>query len=86
MNKPHAVIMDLDGTLCNTDHRIHHLRKDPKDWGAWNDGIKDDELNINVKRAVFGLIRPFAVDPSALLIVTGRFEKYRAATSRARDG
>lgn len=29
--KPSAIICDLDGTLCNVDHRLHTVRP-PKDW------------------------------------------------------
>jgi hypothetical protein len=35
MSKP-AIIVDLDGTLCNSDHRIHHVMKTPPDYDSFN--------------------------------------------------
>ena len=78
--KQEAIILDLDGTLCNTDHRIHHLNKTPKDWDSWNAGIMDDEINFQVKCAVYGLLQLLHTHPKKLLIVTGRFEEFRTAT------
>ena len=28
-------IFDIDGTIANTDHRVHHLEGDKKDWKSW---------------------------------------------------
>jgi predicted kinase len=47
-HKPLAVISDLDGTLCNVDHRLHFVRKpkgDKKDWKSFFDNIIYDGLN-----------------------------------------
>lgn len=35
-------IFDLDGTLANLDHRLHHIQSKPKNWDAFNAGIMDD--------------------------------------------
>lgn len=46
--KPSAIICDLDGTLCNVEHRRHHVRPpegQKKNWPAFFDGIKDDTVN-----------------------------------------
>jgi predicted kinase len=45
--KPIACIFDLDGTLCNVDHRRHHVRTEgkKKNWVAFMEGIKDDTVN-----------------------------------------
>ena len=29
------VVFDLDSTLANGEHRLHHIRKEPKDWDAF---------------------------------------------------
>lgn len=29
------VVFDLDGTLANSDHRVHFLEREPKDWRAF---------------------------------------------------
>lgn len=44
-DKPSAVICDLDGTMCNTDHRKHWVAGEKKNWAMWNAGIKNDSLN-----------------------------------------
>jgi len=36
-------IFDIDGTLSNGDHRLHHIKKDPKDWRAYFAECYDDE-------------------------------------------
>lgn len=28
-------LFDLDGTVANGDHRLHHIQKQPKDWRAF---------------------------------------------------
>lgn len=46
--KPHAIICDLDGTLCNIDHRLHFVKKpkgEKKDWPSFFYNIHDDRLN-----------------------------------------
>jgi hypothetical protein len=40
-----AIICDLDGTLCNIDHRLHHVRNGNKDWDSFFAGISDDSIN-----------------------------------------
>lgn len=35
-------IFDLDGTLANAEHRIHHINGEKKDWGAFFSAAKDD--------------------------------------------
>lgn len=44
--KPLAVICDLDGTLCNIDHRLHFVRGEgKKDWKSFFEALKDDMVN-----------------------------------------
>ncbi len=30
--KEKAIIVDLDGTLCNIDHRLKYVQKEDKEW------------------------------------------------------
>ena len=46
MNKVKAVIIDLDGTLCNVDHRLHHIKGEKKDWPAFFSEVSGDSINI----------------------------------------
>lgn len=42
-DKPKAVICDLDGTMCDIEHRRHWL--DKNNWPMFSAGIKNDKLN-----------------------------------------
>ena len=71
------VIFDIDGTLANLDHRLHHWRETPKNWDAFKDGMKDDELII----PVFEVYHALRKDPTNKIVaVTGRGEDTRETT------
>src|SRR6185369_1763321 len=44
MTKQPAIICDLDGTLCDVKHRQHFVKEGNKNWPAFFNGIKDDEI------------------------------------------
>lgn len=45
-DKPYAVVCDLDGTLCNIEHRLHFVRGEGrKDWKSFFNGIPGDSVN-----------------------------------------
>lgn len=45
-HKPKAIICDLDGTLCNVDHRLHFVQgPGKKNWKGFFEGLKDDTVN-----------------------------------------
>lgn len=47
-NKPLAIVCDLDGTLCNVEHRRHFVKKpegERKDWKGFFDAMSEDGLN-----------------------------------------
>lgn len=46
------VAFDLDGTLANIDHRLHHVKNKPKCWVKFNEGIKDDLPNLLVVEGI----------------------------------
>jgi phosphoglycolate phosphatase-like HAD superfamily hydrolase len=72
-----AIIVDLDGTLCNAKHRLHHIEKKLKDWVAFFTAAKDDVPN----RWCIELIRAFGRIPGySILFVTGRGEEDRKLT------
>src|SRR5215212_4918815 len=37
------VIFDIDGTLADVSERIHHLKKKPKNWDAFFQGMVQDK-------------------------------------------
>ena len=40
------IIVDLDGTLANCDHRVHHVRKSDPDWDAFFRDCPLDTPNV----------------------------------------
>lgn len=36
-------IFDIDGTIADLSHRLHHIQKMPKDWRAFFASCEDDE-------------------------------------------
>jgi FMN phosphatase YigB (HAD superfamily) len=71
-----AIICDLDGTLCDFEHRRHLFKPDPKEWDAFHDAMMDDAPNWNVA-SVVALHLEFQY---RVIFVTGRFERFRKAT------
>lgn len=43
--KPLAILCDLDGTLCNVEHRQYYVRGDKKNWPMFFAGIPNDKPN-----------------------------------------
>ena len=46
--KSPCVIFDLDGTLCNCEHRLHYIKQTPKDWDNFHDACVNDLPNPEV--------------------------------------
>lgn len=72
-----VVIVDMDGTLADAAHRLHHLRTRPKDWQAFFAGMGRDPL-IPV---VADWVRALAADYQ-VVIATGRPAEYAERTAR----
>ena len=78
MKKEKIIICDLDGTLCNTDHRKHFMQQKPKDWNSFYGGIPNDPIN---KWCYELILKMNAVQPyTNIILVSGRPEKYRKNT------
>lgn len=71
-----AILVDLDGTLTNVDHRVYHVKKDEIDWRAFSDGMGNDTLNV----WCFEIIAAMADRGYKIIFVTGRSESYRNHT------
>lgn len=79
--KRHCVQIDLDGTLCNIDHRLHHVQNGRKDWTAFFEGIPYDKPNDPVKTTAW-LHRWYGYD---VVFLSGRSEDYRKYTEKWLD-
>lgn len=77
-DKPLAVICDLDGTLCDTRHRQHHVQRadGKKDWRNFFAGISKDTVNIWCEI----LIRSLNQNGMKVIYCSGRGEEYRNVT------
>lgn len=67
-----AIIVDLDGTLADNSHRVHHITGEKKDWKTYNSLIPNDRINDWCDTIVKKFFGPWSV-----LLVTGRPESTR---------
>jgi len=72
-----AVVIDLDGTLCDSSHRDHHARNG--EWEEFHSRLAGDEPHPDV----LWLVQAFAeAEDIELVGCTGRNESHRIATER----
>ena len=70
------VIFDIDGTLADISERVHHIRKNPKNWNAFVAGMAQD-------KAVHSMIRLcnlLYAGGLRIILCSGRNEKNRPET------
>lgn len=79
-----AIIFDIDGTLANQMHRVHHIEKSPKDWDSFFAEMVDDEVIEPVYFLLYSLLRDFHASKVGVEVIfcTGRPEKYRNITEK----
>jgi hypothetical protein len=70
------VIFDLDGTLANAEHRVHHLTGEVKDWRAFYAACKDDEP----VRPIVEVLGALEIIGAEIHIWTGRSAEVEADT------
>lgn len=70
MIRKKAIICDLDGTLCNIDHRLHYVKTKPKNWKAFEKACVNDP----VVQPVFELVNAMHEAGFVILFVSGRSE------------
>lgn len=78
--KPQAIICDLDGTLCNIDHRLHFVKKpkgEKKDWPSFFYNIHDDQLNPWCA----DIVEKFSTTVQ-VVYCSGRPDNYRESTQK----
>ena len=75
-SKSKAILVDLDGTLCDCEHRVHHVRGEKKNWKAFNKLMVHDQLN----HWCFELMEAMAARDYKIIFVTGRGELSRVPT------
>lgn len=78
-SKEKVIICDLDGTLCDVEHRRHFVRPtdgSKKNWKAFFDGIPDDPINQWCK----DIINNFYASGTRTIFCSGRDENQRKKT------
>jgi predicted kinase len=71
-----AVIFDIDGTLSDPTHRLHHVTGDNRNWDAFFGEMGADPIHEPIRKLLYSLGRHTDI----ILICTGRPENYREAT------
>lgn len=71
-----CVIFDIDGTIADNTHRLHHILKHPKDWDAFHAGVLDDKPILTMAQLVQVLHRAGI----AIVLATCRQDAHRDDT------
>jgi phosphoglycolate phosphatase-like HAD superfamily hydrolase len=67
------IIVDLDGTLADVRHRLHHIQsKGRKDWDRFFEGMPDDPVNDWCLQ----LLKAMAKEGYEIAVVSGRPDTY----------
>lgn len=72
------VVFDIDGTLANVDHRRQFVATKPKNWAAWNAGMKNDTVNEDIAF----ILDTFREKGNTIILCSGRGEETRAVTEQ----
>lgn len=70
-------LFDIDGTLADITHRLHHIEKSPKDWPAFFAACERDKPILHMIELAWALR-----DSPGVVYVSGRSDECRAATRR----
>jgi phosphoglycolate phosphatase-like HAD superfamily hydrolase len=70
------VIFDIDGTLADISERIHHIRKKPKNWNAFTEGMAQDKAI----RSMVRLCNILYTSGVHIILCSGRNEANRPET------
>ena len=70
------VIFDIDGTLADVSERIHHVRKKPKNWNAFFEGMAQDKAIHSMVR----LCNILYASGIQIILCSGRNEQHRTET------
>ncbi|MDC1174334.1 HAD family acid phosphatase [Bacteriovoracaceae bacterium] len=74
--KDKAIIVDIDGTLADVEHRVHFVQASPKDWKNFNQHIIHDKINP----WCLEIIKKFKKDQYKIILLTGRTDDFQKDT------
>ena len=70
------VIFDIDGTLADVSERIHYLKRKPKNWDAFFQGMAQDKAIHSMVR-LCNILHASGIE---IILCSGRNEQYRQET------
>lgn len=70
------VLCDLDGTLCDIEHRLKYAKGEEKDWGKFFSGLSEDVL----RGTTLAILEEYRAAGHKIIFVSARPENYREAT------
>lgn len=84
MNKTSVFVFDIDGTIANAEHRIHHLRNngEKKDWKSFFEKMGEDPPFSPMIALINAIESSNSKENNHVVLQTGRPEKYRYQTGK----
>lgn len=79
--KKDTVVIDLDGTLANIDHRLHYIKREKPDWDGFFKACVDDKLNDWCAELITAMRNTF----KTVLIVSARSKLVEVETKEWLD-
>lgn len=76
ISAPHCYIFDIDGTIADLRHRLHHIQGDHKNWNAFFMAMRNDAPIW----PVIDLMPKLKDEWTDILLVSGRPEDWREDT------
>ena len=74
-----VIVFDIDGTLANASHRIHYIKKQPKDWDAFFAEQANDKPHLHIVDTLLAF-KQHGKYP--IIFASGRPAKYREMTEK----
>lgn len=78
-----VVVFDLDGTLLNIEHRVHHVRQKPKNWKAFNSLMHLDTPYEDMVEFLDSFWADFGPERHKIIFCTAREEVHRGVTEES---
>jgi hypothetical protein len=73
-----VILVDMDGTIADSDHREHYLYVRPKNWTAYY----SEALMDTPYEDIIWLVKTLKEAGNTILIVTARSDEYRGVTEQ----
>lgn len=75
-----CIIVDVDGTVADCSHRLHHIKGPKKNWGQFWVGMENDKPLHHIIAIVRAMFNSFDGGRVTVIVVTARDEGVREQT------